>query len=191
VGMDVVKRNVTALRGTIDLESQPGQSTTVRIQLPLTLAIIDGFMIDVGGAAFVIPLHQVVECVELPIENRDRAYLGLRGEVLPLIRLRSLFQVQGERPRRENVVVVEHGGIKTGFVVDALKGEFQTVIKPLGGLFSHVQGIGGSTIMGNGHVALIIDVPLLVRQAQRGQPPKQMTTPVAVSGDPGVHAASA
>jgi two-component system chemotaxis sensor kinase CheA len=169
VGMDVVKRNVTALRGTIDVESKPGQGTTLRIRLPLTLAIIDGFLVGVGGATFVIPLDRVVECVELPAESRNRDYMGLRGEVLSFVRLRSLFAIRGERPRRENVVVVEYAGTKTGLVVDALKGEFQTVIKPLGALFGNVQGIGGSTILGNGDVALIVDVPTLVRHAEDWQ----------------------
>lgn len=121
VGMDVVKRNVTALRGTIEVESRPGEGTTLRIRLPLTLAIIDGFLVGVGGATFVIPLDRVVECVELPAESHDRDYMGLRGEVLSFVRLRSLFSMQGERPRRENVVVVEHAGTKTGLVVDAFE----------------------------------------------------------------------
>jgi two-component system chemotaxis sensor kinase CheA len=163
VGMDVVKRNVAALRGTIDVESRPGKGTTLRIRLPLTLAIIDGFLVGVGGATFVIPLDRVVECVELPVRSQRRDCMDLRGEVLPFVRLRSLFSVEGEAQRRENVVVVEYAGTKTGLVVDTLKGEFQTVIKPLGALFGHVQGVGGSTILGNGDVALIIDVPMLVR----------------------------
>jgi two-component system, chemotaxis family, sensor kinase CheA len=176
VGMDVVKRNVTALRGTIDVESRAGEGTTLRIRLPLTLAIIDGFLVGVGGATYVIPLDRVVECVELPAESRNRDYMGLRGEVLSFVRLRSLFSMPGERPRRENVVVVEYAGTKTGLVVDALKGEFQTVIKPLGALFGNVQGIGGSTILGNGDVALIVDVPTLVRHAEDWQNARQPAT---------------
>jgi len=163
VGMDVVKRNVTALRGTIDVENRPGEGCTMRIRLPLTLAIIDGFMVIVGGATFVVPLDWVMECVELPTGSEARECMDLRGEVLPFIRLRSLFGIGGERPRRENVVVVEYAGMKIGLVVDTLMGEFQTVIKPLGQLFEHVRGIGGSTILGNGEVALIIDVPMLIR----------------------------
>ena len=163
VGMDVVKRNVTTLRGTIDVESRVGEGTTMRIRLPLTLAIIDGFLVGVGGASYVVPLDRVIECVELPANNDVRDCMDLRGEVLPFIRLRSLFGIGGERPRRENVVVVEYAGMKVGLVVDALMGEFQTVIKPLGTLFGHVDGIGGATILGNGDVALIIDVSMLVR----------------------------
>jgi two-component system, chemotaxis family, sensor kinase CheA len=163
VGMDVVKRNVTALRGTIDVENRPGQGCTVRIRLPLTLAIIDSFMVAVGGVTYMVPLDWVDECVELPAEVRTRTCMNLRGEVLPFVRLRSVFGVDGEVPRRENVVVVQCGGIRVGLVVDTLLGEFQTVIKPLGRLFEQVYGIGGSTILGNGDVALIIDVPVLVR----------------------------
>jgi two-component system chemotaxis sensor kinase CheA len=167
VGMDVVKRNVAALRGTVDVESRRGEGTTMRIRLPLTLAIIDGFVVGVGGATFVVPLDRVVECVELPSSGLTRDCMDLRGEVLPFVRLRSHFAVAGEPARRENVVVVEYAGSRTGLVVDTLKGEFQTVIKPLGPLFGHVQGVGGATILGNGDVALIIDVPVLVRDAGR------------------------
>ena len=113
----------------------------MRIRLPLTLAIIDGFLVGVGGATFVIPLDRVVECVELPARPPSvRDCMDLRGEVLPFIRLRSLFGIGGDRPRRENVVVVEYAGMKIGLVVDALMGEFQTVIKPLGRIFEHVAG---------------------------------------------------
>ena len=136
VGMDVVKRNVSALRGTVDVKSNIGTGTTVRIRLPLTLAIIDGFLIAVGDTTFVIPLDRVVECVELPPGRPRRDFIDLRGDVLPLVRLRSLMSIPGERPRRENIVVVEDAGTRAGLVVDSLKGEFQTVIKPLGPLFS-------------------------------------------------------
>lgn len=169
VGMDVVKRNITALRGTVELASEPGHGTTVRIRLPLTLAIIDGFLVGVGKSSFVVPLEMVVECIELSAEDRaamdERNYLNLRGEVLPFVPLRRHFEVEGGPGRRENVVVVSYGGQKAGLVVDALMGEFQTVIKPLGKLFSTLRGIGGSTILGSGEVALILDVPALIAQA--------------------------
>lgn len=167
VGMDVVKRNISALRGNIDVESQPGVGTTMRIRMPLTLAIIDGFQVGVQDSSFMVPLDMVIECVELSEVNRasaDRNYINLRGEVLPYIRLRDLFAVGGQPPRRENVVVVSYAGNKAGLVVDQLMGEFQTVIKPLGRIFSHVEGVGGSTILGNGEVALILDVPGLVQR---------------------------
>ncbi|HXU94228.1 MAG TPA: chemotaxis protein CheA [Gallionella sp.] len=168
VGMDVVKRNITALRGTVDLDSVEGKGTTVTIRLPLTLAIIDGFLVCVGKSSFVIPLDLVVECIELSDADRsaakERNYLSLRGQVLPYLRLRELFDIEGDRVRRENVVVVQYGNARAGLVVDTLQGEFQTVIKPLGRIFSHINGLGGSTILGSGEVALILDVPRLVQQ---------------------------
>lgn len=163
VGMDVVKQNITALRGAIEINSTVGEGTTMRIHLPLTLAIIDGFLVAVGNSFFVIPQDRIVECVELPTESFYSDYMDLRGEVLPFIRLGKFFKINREPSRRENVVVVNSGGSKTGIVVDRLLGEFQTVIKPLGKLFNHVQGIGGSTILGSGEVALIVDVQVLVQ----------------------------
>jgi len=169
VGMDVVRRNIEALRGTVELDSAPGEGTTVRIRLPLTLAIIDGFLVGVGDSAYVVPLEMVLECVELSDADRQalahRAYVNMRGEVLPFVRLRDHFEVAGNGSRRENIVVVHYGGHKAGLVVDQLMGEFQTVIKPLGEMFSRVKGISGSTILGTGEVALILDVPSLVQQA--------------------------
>ncbi len=162
VGMDVVKRNVTALRGRIEIESQIGLGTTLRIHLPLTLAIIDGFMVGVGYSTFVIPLNRIMECVALPADIEQHEYMDLRGEVLPLIRLNALFEIKKQPSKRENVVIVEYAGKKAGMIVDRLQGEFQTVIKPLSKLFAHIKGVAGSTILGNGKVALILDVASLV-----------------------------
>ncbi|HEY6895915.1 MAG TPA: chemotaxis protein CheA [Rhodocyclaceae bacterium] len=167
VGMDVVNKNIQALRGTVDVKTELGAGSRFTIRLPLTLAIIDGFLTGVGKASYVIPLDMVVECIELRDTSAERDYLNLRGEVLPFVRLRELFEVPGARPERENVVVVQYAGRKAGIVVDQLLGEFQTVIKPLGSLFRHLRGIGGSTILGSGEVALILDVQALVsRYAQ-------------------------
>lgn len=169
VGMDVVKRNIESLRGTVDIDSAQDAGTTVRIRLPLTLAIIDGFLVGVGKSSYVVPLDMVIECVELSDEDRaaseERNYLNLRGEVLPYMRLRDQFQVEGKAGRRENIVVVQYAGQKAGLAVDELMGEFQTVIKPLGKLFANVKGLSGSTILANGEVALILDVPSLVQHA--------------------------
>lgn len=168
VGMDVVKRNIEALRGTVEVESVEGRGTTLRIRLPLTLAIIDGFLTGVGEASYVVPLKNVVECVELSAgqreETKGRCFMNLRGEVLPFIRLRSYFDLPGHAGRRENIVVVSYAGHKAGLIVDALLGECQTVIKPLGQLFSNLSGISGSTILGSGSVALILDVPALMNK---------------------------
>jgi two-component system, chemotaxis family, sensor kinase CheA len=168
VGMDVVKRNITLLRGTVDLDSRPGKGTVVRIRLPLTLAIINGFMVGIDQSTYVIPLDMVQECIELDEDlrqsSRDTGYLDLRGEVLPLVHLRDHFNHEGPVARRQNVVVVRNAEHKAGLVVDDLLGEFQTVIKPLGKLFGALRGISGSTILGSGAVALILDVPVLLNQ---------------------------
>lgn len=168
VGMDVVKRNITLLRGTVDLDSRPGQGTVVRIRLPLTLAIINGFLVGIDTSTYVIPLDMVQECIELDEHQRQssrgKGYLDLRGEVLPLVDLREHFSHEGSAGRRQNVVVVRYAEHKAGLVVDDLLGEFQTVIKPLGKLFGALRGISGSTILGSGAVALILDVPALLNQ---------------------------
>ncbi len=166
VGMDVVRRNIDALRGAIELDSRPGVGTTVSIRLPLTLAIIEGFLVGVGEAAYIIPLDSVVECIELDHGAiGQQNYLNLRGRVLPFLRLRELFHSRGQPARRQNVVVVRYAGQSAGLVVDRLMGEFQTVIKPLGRMFRHLRGFAGSTILGSGEVALILDVQDLIRTA--------------------------
>lgn len=141
VGMDVVKRNITLLRGTVDLDSRPGQGTVVRIRLPLTLAIINGFLVGIDQSTYVIPLDMVQECVELDERqrqsSRDQGYLDLRGEVLPLVDLRDHFSHEGPAARRQNVVVVRYAEHKAGLVVDDLHGEFQTVIKPWASCSAH------------------------------------------------------
>ena len=167
VGMDVVRRNIEALRGTVDLDSQPGEGTTVTIVLPLTLAIIDGFLVGAQGERFVIPLAQVAECVEMgrtnDVQHEGHNYVNLRGEVLPYLRLREFFAI-GQQPAdkqtqvRESLVVVRFGHTKAGLVVDELHGELQTVIKPLGKVFEHLKGVAGATVLGTGDVALILDV---------------------------------
>lgn len=165
VGMDVVRRNIEALRGTVDVYTEPGHGTKFVIRLPLTLAIIDGFLVRVGGAFYVIPLDMVLECVELSggnAEQRSRSYMNLRGDALPFLRLRNQFAVDGPAPDRENIVVVRYGTQQAGLVVDELLGEFQTVIKPLGKVFQYLRGVSGSTILGSGEVAVILDVPVLV-----------------------------
>jgi two-component system chemotaxis sensor kinase CheA len=167
VGMDVVKRNITALRGTVDIDSVEGKGTRVRIRLPLTLAIIDGFQVGVGKSNFVIPLDLVEECVDFDTDTLADSgsvalNINLRGTVLPLVRLREMFDIGGDVGRRQSIVVVNWAGKRVGIVVDELIGELQAVIKPLSRLFSGLRGIGGSTILGSGKVALILDVVGLV-----------------------------
>jgi two-component system chemotaxis sensor kinase CheA len=166
VGMDVVRRNVQALRGNVHITSARGAGSTVHIRLPLTLAIIEGFGVGVGDESYVIPLDQVLECVELPVDARDSDYgtgvMELRGEPVPYLQLRDHFQLPGARAARQNIVVVQHDAKRAGLAVDSLYGATQTVIKPLAQLFKDVSGVSGSAILGNGRVALILDVPALL-----------------------------
>jgi two-component system chemotaxis sensor kinase CheA len=172
VGMDVVQRNIETLRGSVEIESQPGKGATIRIRLPLTLAIIEGFGVGAGEETYVIPMEAILECLELPrVETRGTGggVIYLRGEALPYFRLRDLFALNGGAPRRESVVVVEHHGRRVGIAVDVLHGESQTVIKPLGRLFQAVSGVSGSAILGNGRVALVLDVPSLLQEVVVGR----------------------
>lgn len=174
VGMDVVKRNIDALRGTVEIDSQIDKGSRILIRLPLTLSIIDGFMFEVCETNYVIPLDMVVECMELhelvtAEQIKDKNFLSLRGEVLPFVRLRSLFGItQSADHERESLVIVQFGSLRAGLVVDSLKGEFQTVVKPLGRLFEGIKCISGATILGSGDVAVILDVSALIESAIAG-----------------------
>jgi two-component system chemotaxis sensor kinase CheA len=169
VGMDVVKKNIEALRGTIDIDSQPGAGTCIKLRLPLTLAIIDGFLVELANAHYVVPLDMLVECMDLgeeeKLETQQRGFINLRGSALPILHLRDLFAIDGRAPARENVVVVDYGGQRAGLAVDRLLGQLQVVIKPLPEVFKKVRGIGGSTILGDGTVAMILDIPSLIQLA--------------------------
>lgn len=179
VGMDVVKKNIESLRGQIELESVENEGTTVRIHLPLTLAIIDGFMVQVGKSYYILPLDMVVECNEITeqeIEGKDAGnFMNLRGEVLPFMSLREFFNEESEKATRSNIVVTEYGRKKAGFVVDRPIGEFQTVIKPMGKIFKNLKWASGATILGTGDVAMILDVPMLIQYVQETQGAKKAT----------------
>jgi two-component system chemotaxis sensor kinase CheA len=167
VGMDVVKREIENLGGTIKIDSTPGEGTQMTLGLPLTLAIIDGLLVVIGGEHYVFPLSSVDECVDISSNEGDSRAdtMSYRGSLLPIISLRKLFRAQGERPQILQVVVSEVGEKKVGFVVDEVIGGYQTVIKNLGKLYRNVQGVSGATILGDGTVALILDVPRLVELA--------------------------
>jgi two-component system chemotaxis sensor kinase CheA len=166
VGMDIVRRNIDALRGQIDLQSTAGVGSTVTIRLPLTLAIIEGFGVGVGDQSFVIPVDQIAECVELPQEGNEAAraegILQLRNRPLPFLYLKDHFGLPGDRSGRQNIVVVQHETSRAGLAVDVLYGATQTVIKPLPMIFKAIPGVSGSAILGNGRVALILDIPTLL-----------------------------
>jgi two-component system chemotaxis sensor kinase CheA len=171
VGMDVVRQRVESLRGTIDVASKPGQGTRVTLRLPLTLAIIDGLLVRVDEAYFVVPLGETQECIELTREDIAKAngkhVTAVRGEIVPYILLREHFGIRTKRPAIEQIMVIETGEGRYGFVVDQVLGNYQTVIKNLGRFFRHVQIVSGATILGNGTVALIVDPDRLVQDVLR------------------------
>jgi len=171
VGMDVVKRNIESLRGTVEIDSTPGNGSLFTIRLPLTLAIIDGFLIQSGNTKYIIPLEMIQECIELDSFYKKQMdgneFINLRDSILPLLDIRTYFKEEDSKSKRENIVVVRYGEYKMGMMVDELFGEFQTVIKPLGEVFSKVAGISGGTILGSGEIALIFDIPKLMEQKIR------------------------
>lgn len=169
VGMDSVRRNIDALRGSLEIENHPGRGCCMRIRLPLTLAIIDGFLVSAGRQYFVVPLDAVQECIESgDLRGRElrTGYRELRGHALPYLDLHRTFELPSRTTNRQSLLVVGHGRESAGVLVDQLHGEIQTVIKPLGPLFEHLPGLSGATILGSGDVALILDVPGLLRITQ-------------------------
>jgi len=166
VGMDVVKRNIEELRGTVEIDSAKGEGSTFTIRLPLTLAIIDGFLIQSGNTKYIIPLEMIQECIELSAaykkQMKGNHFINLRDSILPLLDIREYFKESESKSSRENVVVIRYGDYKMGLQVDELYGEFQTVIKPLGEVFRNVIGISGGTVLGSGEIALIFDIPKLM-----------------------------
>lgn len=170
VGLDVVKKAMDSLRGNVDITSLYGSGTTITLILPLTLAIIDGLLVRIGKESFVLPLSAVEECIALTHEDRkashDRSVAVVRGQIVPYISLREHFMLGGKLPEREQIVIITSEGRRIGFAVDEVIGEHQTVIKALGKVFKDIEGISGATILGDGVVALIIDVPKLIKTAE-------------------------
>ena len=169
VGMDVVRRTIEGMRGVIDIATAPGKGSTFTLRLPLTLAIIEGLLVRVADTRYVIPLTAVEECVELATladGSRGRSFLNIRGELVPYLSLRELFDDAGEPDPHLKVVIVAHGDTRVGFVVDQIIGGHQTVIKSLSKLHADVPSFSGATILGDGAVALILDTPHLIATAQ-------------------------
>jgi two-component system chemotaxis sensor kinase CheA len=167
IGMDVVRRSIEGLRGTIALENSPGVGLTVSIRIPLSLALIQGFGVLVGEERYIVPVDSIRECVDLDVERSISSNVGgvveLRGRPLPYVDLAQCLGAKRRSGSRRSIVVVEHGGRRAGLEVDQLLGEVQTVIKPLGGLFAHTTNIAGSAVMHDGRVALVLDVGSLMR----------------------------
>src|SRR5690606_22133666 len=146
------------------IESEMGVGTSLSIRLPLTLAIIDGFHVLAGGIDFIVPQNTILECVDLNslAHSQGQNCVNLRGEQVPYIRLREIFSLQGDEPQREKIVVVQFGEKRAGIVVDELHGEIQSVVKPMGPIFQALKGIGGSSLLGTGAVALILEIQQLI-----------------------------
>jgi two-component system chemotaxis sensor kinase CheA len=170
VGMDVVKRGIDGLRGTIGVDSVRGSGTTITLKIPLTLAIIDSLLVKIGKDHFVLPLAAVEECVELTREDiknsHGRNLANVRGAIIPYIPLRQHFRITDQQPDIEQIVIADIHGTKVGFVVDHVVGEHQTVIKSLGKLYRDVKGVSGATILGDGTVALILDMGVLLQSVE-------------------------
>jgi two-component system, chemotaxis family, sensor kinase CheA len=170
VGMDVVKSSIESFGGTVEIASAKGEGTTITLKLPLTLAIIDGLLVNISSEPYVIPLGAVVECVELTASDISHAHgrhlIRVREEIVPYIYLREYFKSGGKRPDIEQVVITDLGGRRVGFVVDKVVGQHQTVIKNLGSMYRSIEGVSGATILGDGSVALILDVNRLMQQVE-------------------------
>jgi two-component system, chemotaxis family, sensor kinase CheA len=174
VGMDVVKRSIESLGGSVECASGQGRGTAITLKIPLTLVIIEGLLVRIHDALYVVPLASVEECVELQrtetekSENaRGKKMAHVRGDIVPYIRMREWFGVKGEPPAIEQIVIVRTGGKRVGIAVDTVVGQHQTVIKSLGRLYRNAEGISGATILGDGTVALILDIFQLIRAAER------------------------
>lgn len=194
MGMDVVRRRVESIQGTIRIESREGHGTSLSIQLPLTLATIEGLSVGIGDERYVIPLRAVLACCDLPrgafARGGAQGLMVRRGRALPCVRLRALFRLGGPPPPDERVVIVAHEGFEAGLVVDSLDGDGRTVVKPLGQLFRRVPGISGSTLLGDGSVAMIVDVDALLAGIHRDPAPvdavdERRAAPAAAGGNPG------
>ena len=171
VGMDVVKRGIDGLRGSIGVDSVRGSGTTITLKIPLTLAIIDSLLVKIGKDHFVLPLAAVEECIELTRDDvknsHGRNLANVRGVIIPYIPLRQHFCINDNRPDIEQIVIADLHGTKVGFVVDHVVGEHQTVIKSLGKVYRDVKGISGATILGDGTVALILDMNVLLQNIEQ------------------------
>ena len=165
VGMDVVKKAIEALRGSVEIESNLNKGTTISLKLPLTLAIIDGLLVNISKETFVIPLSSVEECIELVQSDIDKVHgrhiVNIRGAIVPYIDIRERFDIKGIVPEIRQVVIAGVNGVRIGFMVDKVIGQHQTVLKNLGKSYKNVEGVSGATILGDGSVALILDISKL------------------------------
>ena len=161
VGMDVVKREIEGLGGMVSIRSKKSEGTAIELKMPLTLAIIEGLLVKISDEFYVFPLSVVEECVEHMQGNQTNGQqniASIRGEILPYIRLREFFNIQGDKPEIEQLIVINNHNHRIGFIVDEVIGDYQTVIKTLGSVYKDIEGLSGGTILGDGSIALILDV---------------------------------
>jgi two-component system chemotaxis sensor kinase CheA len=170
VGLDVVRDAVRALRGSVAVESTPGKGTAFIFRLPLTLALIDGLLVEAAGGRYVVPMAQVEECVELDrmglALSRERRCVSVRGELVPTVSLRGLFRADDSLPARQELLLTRHAGQRVGVAVDRLLGRVQAVIQSLGEGLHGVNRFSGATILGDGSVSLILDLSALVSESR-------------------------
>ena len=170
VGLDVVRDAVRALRGSVAVESTPGEGTAFIFRLPLTLALIDGLLVETAGGRYVVPLAQVEECVALngirSALAEGRPCVAVRGELVPMVSLRKLFLADGPSPARQELLLTRHAGQRVGIAVDRLVGRVQAVIQSLGEGLHGVNRFSGATILGDGSVSLILDLSALVSESR-------------------------
>ena len=168
--MDVVKRTIVELGGSIDIESTSGKGSLISLKIPLTLAIIRGLLVRIGKEHYIIPLASVEECIEVHMTDADRgrdtSNLNVRGDLIPYLNLRKIFSINGQTSDIDHIVIVNSENRKTGLLVDEVIGEQQTVVKNLGIVYKDVEGISGATILGDGTVALILDTLKLVKSSE-------------------------
>lgn len=170
VGMDVVKRDITSLGGTVNVISQEGKGSSFILKIPLTLAIIEGILVEIAGVKYVIPLANVNECIEFAPEQEKNdmkdnmcTHITARGNFIPCIHMRRYFNIKDEEPKAQKVAIVNDQNQKVGIIIDKVIGNHQTVIKPLGKLYKDASAISGGTILGDGTVALILDIFKLIQ----------------------------
>lgn len=170
VGMDVVRKEIENLGGMVSIESRQGKGSSIKLKLPLTLAIIEGLLVKISDEFYVFPLSVVEECVEHHQDDKadgKQKIATIRGELLPYIRMRDFFNIPGDIPDIEQMIVVNSYDQRIGFIVDEVIGDYQTVIKTLGSIYRDTEGISGGTILGDGSIALILDVIKITQSVQQ------------------------
>jgi two-component system chemotaxis sensor kinase CheA len=193
IGMDVVRRAIETLRGSVSLDSRPGKGVTVAIRVPLTVAVIQGFAVHVAGEIYILPLDSVRECLDFDVEASVASDVGgvieLRGHALPFVALDRQLGAPASDAARQSIIVLEHAGERAGLQVDGLLGEVQTVIKPLGPLFDRLQEVAGAAILPDGRVSLVLDVANLLRSI-RARTRESQHLAASERGDRRAHAVS-